>query len=335
MQTGARILECIPNFSEGQNEAVIDAIKHAIQSVAQQYLLHIDPSPAANRTVFTFAGEPEAVLEAAFQAIKVASEMIDMRFQHGAHPRLGSTDVCPLVPLANITMEEAVVYSKQLAERVAGELNIPIYLYEYSATEPHRKTLPQIRKGQYESLRERTGLPEWQPDFGKEVMQHWEDVAKTGATIMGARNILVAFNISLNTKDERIAKQIAKQMRSSSNGLLPELRAIGWFMEDFDCAQVSMNLLDYHITSPQKVWETCKQLAQAFEVTPIGCEVVGLIPEICVLEAGGWDMKSSLTTMQSNEMIEKGIQYLGLNKVKPFNAEEKILEYALRKVNLI
>lgn len=335
MQTKLPLLECIPNFSEGESEVVIDAIKHAIQSVSQQHLLHIDPSPAANRTVFTFAGEPEAVLEAAFKAIKVAAEMIDMRFQHGTHPRLGSTDVCPLVPLANISMEDAVQFSKRLGKRVAEELHIPIYLYEYAATDLHRKSLPQIRKGQYENLQVKTALPEWQPDFGKEALRNWEQVSKTGATIIGARNILVAFNISLDTKDERIATQIAKKMRSSSNGLLPALRAIGWYMEDFDCAQVSMNLLDYRITSPLKVWETCKVLAAEFGVGLIGCEVVGLIPESCVLEAGGWDLKTPIINIEERESrLSAGIKYLGLDKVKPFNSGEKILEYALRKFQL-
>lgn len=335
MQTLQPLLECIPNFSEGQSELVIDAIKDAIQHVGKQHLLHIDPSPAANRTVFTFAGEPYAVMEAAFQAIKVAKKMIDMRFQKGTHPRLGSTDVCPLVPLANISMEEAVQYSKQLAERVASELEIPVYLYEHSTAQMHRKTLPQIRKGQYESLPDRVNQSEWQPDFGAELLNDWENVSKTGVTIIGARNILVAFNISLDTRDERIAKQIAKKMRSSSNGLLPELRAIGWYMADFDCAQVSMNLLDYKVTSPLKVWETCKILAAEFNVNPVGCEVVGLIPEDCVLEAGGCDVKTTLTAQQKQFFVEKGIQYLGLDKVKPFKPEEKILEYALRKVHLL
>lgn len=344
------LLECIPNFSEGQSETVIDAIKHAIKSVGQQHLLHIDPSPAANRTVFTFAGEPHAVLDAAFQAIKVASEMIDMRFQNGTHPRLGSTDVCPLVPLANISMEEAVQYSKELGERVAKELGIPVYLYEHSATQEHRKSLPQIRKGQYERLQERTNLPEWRPDFGGESLKNWEHVAQTGATIIGARDILVAFNISLETNDERIAKQIAKKMRSSSDGLLPELRAIGWYMADFECAQVSMNLLNYKVTSPLKVWETCKMLAAEYDVKTIGCEVVGLLPENCVLEAGLFAVAQNdkhftfdhqnmeaitITNDEKHQLISKGIEYLGLNKVKPFNPNEKILEYALRNAQLL
>jgi glutamate formiminotransferase len=335
MPANRPLLECIPNFSEGQNEAVIDEIKEVIESVKDQSLLHIDPSPAANRTVFTFAGEPEAVEEAAFQAIKVAAAKIDMRFQHGAHPRLGSTDVCPLVPLANISMDEAVACSKRLAERVANELNIPVYLYEYSATEPHRKTLPQIRKGQYENLQEKIKLPGWQPDFGTPLSNSWEQASRTGATIIGARDILVAFNISLDTKDERIAKQIAQKMRSSSGGMLPELRAIGWFMEDFDTAQVSMNLLNYRITSPLKVWEACKTLAAAFNVEPVGCEVVGLIPESCVLEAGGWNFKGTLSEEGRKAFIDAGIKYLGLDKVKPFNPDEKILEYALKKSGLL
>ncbi|KAA5537227.1 glutamate formimidoyltransferase [Taibaiella lutea] len=335
MQANLPLLECIPNFSEGQNEAVINEIREAVESVKDQYLLHIDPSPAANRTVFTFAGNPDNVIEAAFQAIKVAAEKIDMRFQHGTHPRLGSTDVCPLVPLANISMDEAVAYSKRLAERVANELNIPVYLYEYSATEPHRKTLPQIRKGQYERLQEKIKTAGWKPDSGNELSDNWEQVSRTGATIIGARNILVAFNISLNTRDERIAKQIAQKMRSSSGGILPELRAIGWFMEDFDTAQVSMNLLDYRVTSPLKVWEVCKALAATLNVKPIGCEVVGLIPESCVLEAGGWNFTDDLLEENRKILINAGIKYLGLDLVKPFNPDEKILEYALKKFQLI
>lgn len=334
------LLECIPNFSEGSNEAVISAITAAISQVEGQQLLHTDPSPAANRTVFTFAGKPEAVVAAAIEAIKVAADKIDMRFQKGTHPRLGATDVCPLVPLQGMTMDDAVYWSNVLAQKVGQHLNIPVYLYEYSAKEAYRKTLPTIRKGQYEGLLNKMQQPGWQPDYGPQAAGNWDEaIAKTGATIIGARDILVAFNISLNTRDERIAMEIAKKMRSSSKGLLPALRAIGWYMEDFDCAQVSMNLLDYRITSPLMVWETCKTLALEYGVIPVGCEVVGLIPEACVLEAGNKKLAINNLTdtkgIPQQDIIAAGIDYLGLDKVKPFNAGEKILEQVLANKGLI
>lgn len=339
MSNSKPLLECVPNFSEGQSEEVLDALKQAITAVQGQQLLHVDQSPAANRTVFTFAGEPSAVIEAAYQAIKTAASLIDMRFQKGTHPRLGATDVCPLIPLANMSMEEAVRWANVLGRKVGETLNIPVYLYEHAARENYRRALPDVRKGQYEGLQAKIQLPEWQPDYGPATQDDWKSIERTGATIIGARDILVAFNISLNTKDERMAAHIAKQMRTSSNGLLPALRAIGWYMEDFECAQVSMNLLDYRITSPLKVWETCKSLAALHGLEPIGCEVIGLIPEACVLEAGAkelaignWQLANDV---DRKKIIEAGINHLRLDRVKPFIAEEKILEYALAKAGLM
>lgn len=310
----------------------MDALKAAIDLVPGQRLLHIDASPAANRTVFTFAGDPEAVTEAAFRAIATAANCIDMRFQKGAHPRLGATDVCPLVPLQGMDMEEAVMWSRRLGERVAAELDIPVYLYEASAAAEHRRALPDVRKGQYEGLALKMQEPGWEPDFGAGLP--WEQVSRTGATIIGARKVLVAFNISLNTRDERIAAHIARQMRTSSKGLLPALRAIGWFMEDFDCAQVSMNLLDYRTTSPLKVWETCTRLAALLGLETLGCEVVGLIPEACVLEAGEALLRAPADPANKMRWIEAGISYLKLDRVKPFDPKEKILEYALQHAGL-
>jgi glutamate formiminotransferase len=329
MDASQPILECVPNFSEGQNEGTITAIKEAISSVKGQKLLHVDKGPAANRTVFTFAGAPEAVVEAAFRSIKTAADRIDMRVQSGAHPRIGATDVCPLIPLHNMTMAEAIYWSEQLAERVGRELNIPVYLYEHSARKDYRRALPDIRKGQYEALLTRMKLPEWLPDYGSLT----ENTQKTGATVIGARNILVAFNISLNTKDEKIAAAIARKMRTSSKGMLPALRAIGWYMKDYDCAQVSMNLLDYRITSPLTVWQTCKELALSYGAAPTGCEVVGLIPEGCILEAGQY-ASSGKGPDNREGLLKAGIDYLGLDKVKPFDPREKILEYALQDADL-
>ncbi len=334
------LLECVPNFSEGRDKSIIDAIAASIQQVSNVSLLHIDASPAANRTVMTFAGQPEAVVEAAFQAIKTAGERIDMSKQEGVHPRIGATDVCPLVPLANMTMAQAVDWSNQLGKRVGQELNIPVYLYEHSAKAKHRQALPDIRKGQYEGFAEKMKQPEWMPDYGPANFAQ-----NTGATVLGARDVLVAFNISLNTQDIGKAEYIAARMRTSGYwqkdngqkikipGMLPKLRAIGWYMADFGSAQVSMNLLDYRITSPLKVWETCKAVAKEIGVELIGSELIGLMPEVCVLEAGNFALNGRTATKE--ETIQKGIEYLGLDKVKPFTIEEKVLEYALQKAGWI
>lgn len=342
MNIDSKILECIPNFSEGIREDVIEAIAHAIRSVEGQYLLHVDQGPAANRTVMTFAGEPEAVVEAAFRAIRVAGQHIDMMMQHGEHPRVGATDVCPLVPLQNVTMEEAVYWSKVLAQRVATEIGIPVFLYEHSAKADYRRALPDIRKGQYEGIFAKMKQEEWKPDYGTVNVDNEPLVRKTGVTIIGARDVLVAFNISLNTQDEKIAVDIANRMRTSGYfvkdeqglrkhiaGKLSKLRAIGWYMSDFDAAQVSMNLIDYRITSPLAVWQACKELAAEYHVSLTGCEVVGLIPLACVTEAGKYLLKDEAATEQ--ELVKAGIEYLKLDSVKPFNPQENILEYALHE----
>lgn len=324
-----KILECIPNFSEGQNEGTLLKITAAIESVAGVWLLHQDVSPAANRTVFTFAGVPEAVVEAAFQAIKVAAECIDMRTQLGVHPRIGATDVCPLVPLYGMIMEEADEYAQQLGERVGAELGIPVFMYEYSQARSYRRALPQIRKGQYEGLKEKMKDADWQPDFGPKEMNE-----AAGATVIGARAILVAFNISLQTNDVTLANWIASEMRASSKSAnaLPKLRAIGWYMADYEQAQVSFNLLDYNTTSPLQVWERCKALAAEKNISLVGSEVIGLIPEICLLEAGTFAQQAMGKENSSKEvLIAQAIDFMGLNRLKPFLPEEKILEWVLVK----
>lgn len=323
-----QILECIPNFSEGVNADTLEKIAEAIRSVEGVWLLHIDQSAAANRTVFTFAGKPVAVVEAAFAAIKVAAEHIDMRTQLGVHPRIGATDVCPLVPLYGMTMEEADDYAQKLGKRVGDELQIPVFMYENSQAQTHRKALPQIRKGQYEGLKEKMKSAEWQADYGPTAMNE-----SSGATVIGARAILVAFNISLNTNDVAIADWIAAQMRgnSKSDNALPKLRAIGWYMADYQQAQVSFNLLDFKTSSPIQVWETCKRLAAEKGVELVGSEVIGLIPEACLLEAGRFALENDNAT--TNQSVQAAIDYLGLNKLKPFDPEEKILERALAKHN--
>jgi glutamate formiminotransferase len=328
-----KILECVPNFSEGQNEVTLQKIAAVIRSVPNVWLLHQDVSPAANRTVFTFAGEPNAVVEAAFKAIEVAAQSIDMRTQIGVHPRIGATDVCPLVPLYGMTMEEADACAQQLAESVGRVLSIPVYLYEYSQLQKHRKSLPQIRKGQYEGLKEKIKLADWQPDFGPTEMN---EIA--GATVIGARDILVAFNISLNTSNVKVAESIAAQMRTQSKSpvALPSLRAIGWYMADYEQAQVSFNLLDYKTTSPLAVWQLCQNLAEVVGVDLVGSEVIGLIPETCLLETGTFALEEKNATNFSKEfIIAAAIEYLGLEKLKPFNPQEKILEWVLGRYTTI
>lgn len=344
MNTTQPILECVPNFSEGRDMRKIEAIAAAIRNVPQVHLLHIDASPAANRTVMTFAGSPEAVTEAAFQAMKKAAELIDMSMQEGVHPRIGATDVCPLVPLYNMEMSEAIACSKQLGKRAGEELNIPVYLYEYSATSDYRRALPNIRKGQYEGMRKKMKEAQWKPDFGPTDFNE-----KTGATVIGARDILVAFNIALNTKDVDIAHEIARKIRESGYiknengekikvpGLLSKLRAIGWYMQDYELAQVSFNLLDWNITSPLQVWKTCEMLAKEMKVELCGSEVIGLIPEQCLIEAGRYAMDKEGQQQGADKtlLIRKAIELLGLDKLKPFDPQEKVLEYALESAGAI
>ncbi len=338
------VLECVPNFSEGRDPAKIAAIADEIRSVHGAQLLHVDTSPAANRTVMTIAGAPGAVVEAAYRAIRKAASVIDMRLQDGVHPRIGATDVCPLVPLYNMEMEEAVAYARLLAGRVGQELQIPVYLYEYAATTPYRRALPDIRRGQYEGLAGKMMQPDWKPDYGPAVF-----APSYGATVIGARDILVAFNISIDTKDVGKAVYIAERIRERGfvrrdggarmrvPGLLPRVRAIGWYMDDFECAQVSMNLLDYRASSPLQVWEACRQLAEEVGVSLVGSELIGLMPETCLLEAGSYSYKQQKEPAPSDKALlsAAGIRYLGLDQVKPFDPEEKILEHALRRERVI
>lgn len=338
------ILECVPNFSEGRDILKINAIAAAIRAVPGIALLHIDISPAANRTVMTFAGAPEAVTEAAFQAIGKAAALIDMRSQEGVHPRIGVTDVCPLIPLYGLSMTDAVHCARQLGERVGEELGIPVYLYEYAATAAYRQALPDIRKGQYEGFPQKMQQDGWQPDFGPHRF-----TAASGATVIGARDILVAFNIGLDTEDVTIANQLAAQIRERGSlrqtengkkripGLLSHVRAIGWYMADYKQAQVSFNLLDYRITSPLKVWETCRQLASAKGITLTGSEVIGLIPEACLIEAGSYAFNKAHLPLpdKQHEVADKAVAWLGLDRLKPFVLREKVLEYALTEAGML
>lgn len=317
-----QLIECVPNFSEGRNKAIIDAIAESIREVDDVKLLNIDIGFDANRTVFTFAGKPQAVLEAAFQAIKKAMELIDMRVHKGEHPRMGACDVCPLIPIQHISMNEVVGLSAQLGKRV-GDLGIPVFLYEYSAANLTRKNLAYLRKGEYEVIEEKIKLPEWKPDFGE-----LKSNSNFGMMALGARDFLIAYNINLTTKDETIAKQIAKQLRvlrekkdgSFESNLVQHVKAIGWFMQAFDCAQVSMNITNIEKSPIIEVFDMVKKMAQQLGENTNGSELIGLIP-----------LKAFHTNNEffDEYNLDKKIEYLGLNAVKPFSKEENIIEYKL------
>ncbi|MBK9794559.1 MAG: glutamate formimidoyltransferase [Sphingobacteriales bacterium] len=315
--TSDQLIECVPNFSEGRNQQTIDAIAASISSSAEVKLMNVDIGLDANRTVYTFAGKPQAVLEAAYQAIKTASERIDMRVHKGEHPRMGACDVCPLIALQNISMDEVVELSRQLGKRVA-DLGIPVYLYEYSATQTQRKNLAYLRKGEYEAIEEKIKLAEWKPDFGEQQFN-----PSFGMMALGARKFLIAYNINLKTKDESIAKEIAKkirEIRAKNDGtylsnLFQQVKAIGWFMEEFDCAQVSTNITDIEASPIVEVFTEIKKMAKENGVETNGSELIGLIPQKALQHE----------IMQLDEAIE----YLGLNAVKPFSKEKNIIEYNL------
>lgn len=321
------MLECVPNFSEGRDPMVIKKIAQSIEQVLSVRLLHVDPGVTANRTVFTFIGAPAAVTEAAFQAIATAAIYIDMRQQHGEHPRIGATDVCPLVPLAGTTLEEAVQWANLLAERVGRELGIPVYLYEAAATRPERKNLATIRSGQYEGLAAKMRDPNWQPDYGPATFN-----ARSGATVIGARPFLVAWNINLRTTDTQVAKSIAAQLRESGyrkpdgtqhSGMFPYLKAIGWYMEEYDCAQVSTNVTNIEAINLAEVYTACRQLAQEAGTDVAGSELIGLIPLPALLRAGRYfEPKPSAT---DELLIQAAIKGLGLDSLKPFKMQERVL----------
>lgn len=286
METHNKLIECVPNFSEGKDTQIIAQIADAIQSIEGVKLLDIDPNADANRTVITFAGTPALVCEAAFQAIKKASELIDMRQQKGAHPRIGATDVCPLVPLQGVSMEETAKYAHSLSQRVASQLAIPIYCYENAAFSKERRNLAFLRKGEYEGLAERMKNASFFPDFGEAIFN-----AKAGATVIGARDILIAYNFSLSTKSVEIAHQIAAEIRESGcwkmengqkikiEGKLQHLKAIGWYMEGYGLAQVSTNLTNFRLTNLGTVFEEISKVAAKYNVQIVDTELIGLLPQ--------------------------------------------------------
>lgn len=335
-----KIVECVPNFSEGSNLNTINAIVDEIKSVENVVLLDIDPGQAANRTVVTFAGEPEAVKEAAFRAIRKAIELIDMTKHKGEHPRLGAVDVVPFVPVKNITMEEVVKLSHEVAQRVARELKVPVYMYEHSATTPERKSLADIRKGEYEGLPEKLKDPNWKPDYGEPIFN-----PKSGAMVIGARDFLIAYNINLNTKDKKLANKIAKEIREKGKlvkqedgtkvrvpGKLKHVRAIGWYIDEYGIAQISINLTNYKETPLWKVFETAEEEAQKLGLRVTGSEIVGLVPLDALLDTGRHFLKKQGKSrgIPEKEILDIAIKSLGLNEVARFEPDKKIIDYILK-----
>ncbi len=342
-----KIVECVPNFSEGRDKAKIDQITSEIARMAGVRVLDVDPGAATNRTVVTFAGEPDAVLEAAFLGIKKAQEVIDMRHHSGEHARQGATDVCPFVPVANVTMDECVELSKILAKRVGSELGIPVYLYEFAAQTPERRNLADIRSGEYEALKTKLESGKFRPDFGPEKWS--ESIAKSGATVIGARNFLIAYNINLNTTSTKIAKDIAFALRERGRikrdasgekvvdangetvyvpGLFKECKATGWYIPEYFRAQITINLTNYHVTSMQQVFDAAIKEGEKYGVRVTGSEIVGLVPKRSLIECGLHYLQKQNTTagIPEEDIIKTAIISLGLNDVAPFDADKKIIE---------
>ena len=349
-----RIIECVPNISEGRDKAKIQAITSVVETVPGVMLLDVDPGASTNRTVITFAGEPEAVIEAAFQLIKKAGELIDMRQHKGEHPRQGATDVCPLVPIGGVTMEECVAYARQLGDRVGKELGIPGYFYEYAAKKEERRNLANCRKGEYEAL-EKITTAEWKPDFGPSEVT--DRTKQTGITTIGARDFLVAYNVNLNTTSTRRANAIAFDIREAGRtlregdpvtgkpildengepkripGTLKSVKGIGWFIEEYGIAQLSLNLTNINITPVHVAFEEACNKAQERGIRVTGSELVGLIPRQCLLDAADYFLAKQQRSsgIPEKEKIKIAVKSLGLDDLAPFHAEEKVIEYLIAK----
>jgi len=339
-----QIIECVPNFSEGRDMGIIRQITDSIESVEGVKLLDVDPGKDTNRTVVTFVGNPEAVSEAAFRAVRKASELIDMSRHHGEHPRMGATDVCPLVPISGITMEETAEYARNLAKRIGDELSIPVYCYENAALEDKRKNLANCRAGEYEGLRKKLADPDWKPDFGPAVFNE-----RSGATAVGARDFLVAFNVNLNTTSTRRANAIAFDVREKGRtlknesgeiinvpGTLKSIKAIGWYMEEYGIAQISMNLTNISVTPVHVAFDEVCRKAEARGIRVTGSELVGLIPLKAMLDAGRYFLAKQQRSagVSDEELIKIAVKSMGLNDIQHFKPEEKIIEYVMKGKNM-
>lgn len=326
-----KIVECVPNFSEGRNEEVIQAIADAIRNTPGCTLLDVDPGKSTNRTVYTFVGAPEHIVDGAINAAKVARKLIDMRHHKGEHPRMGALDVCPFIPVANVTMEECVELAKEFGRRAAEEIGIPVYLYEYAQEKEYRKRLPDIRQGEYEGLKEKIHKPEWKPDFGPaEFIPEW------GATVAGARFFLIAYNINIlgtNNQAHRIALDLREAGRGDGQpGLLKEVKAIGWWVDEYNMAQISINLTNYKVTPPHIAFEEAKRIAQEIKVGVAGSEIVGLIPlEAMLMAADYYIEKENLFIIDEDQKIKLVIDRLGLNSVSKFDPKKRIIEYMIEE----
>ncbi len=343
-----KLIECVPNFSEGADLSIIKSITDKIESINSVELLDVDPGKDTNRTVVTFVGSPEQVIEAAFLAIKEASFLIDMSKHRGEHPRMGATDVCPLVPVANVTMEECIKYSKILAKKVGEELQIPVFLYENSSNLAYRKSLSDIRKGEYEGMEDKMKSKKWTPDFGPDNFN-----SKTGCTAIGARNFLIAYNVNLNTKDKKMASDIALDVREAGRarrdkkgkilrnkdgkmlkkaGKLKHTKAVGWYIDEYKKAQVSMNLTNYLETPIYKAFEEIRKQANKRGLRVTGSEIVGLVPKKSLIDSGIYYLKkqNKPISIPNKEIIHTAIDSLGLNDISPFEQNKYIVENRIK-----
>jgi glutamate formiminotransferase len=345
-----KLVECVPNFSEGRDQNVIRQITAAIESVEGASLLDVDPGATTNRTVVTFVGDPEAAVEAAFRGIKKASELIDMRKHKGAHPRMGATDVCPFIPISNVSWDEAIACAKQLGKRVGEELKIPVYLYEKAAMDPSRSNLSIIRAGEYEGFFEKIKNKAWKPDFGPAVFNE-----RSGGTVIGARQFLVAYNVNLNTKAVRRANAVAFDVRENGRvktedgspsgkpvldangepvripGMLKHVKAIGWYVEEYGTAQVSINLTNIEETPLHAAFDACSEAANKRGLRVTGSEIVGMVPKKCLLDAGKYFLRKQKWSegVSEEELVEMAIRSLGLSELKPFDPKEKVIEFKM------
>lgn len=332
-----RIVECVPNFSEGRDMSVIKQITDAIESVEGIRLLNVDPGEATNRTVVTFVGSPEAVAEAAFRGAKRAGEVIDMRRHHGTHPRQGATDVLPLIPVSGITLKECAELARQLADRMAREAGIPCYAYEASAYKPERKNLAVCRAGEYEAIMEKLTNPERQPDFLPEAVKNgdYDTALKTGCSVVGARDFLIAVNWNLNSTSTALASAIACDVREKGRlgqpGTLKCTKAIGWYIEEYGIAQVSMNMTNINVTPLHVAFEEVSRCAEKRGLRVTGTEIIGLVPKRSLLEAGRYFLKKEQQSMDvlEAEIIKKAITSMRLDDLRPFNPQEKVIEYLM------
>jgi glutamate formiminotransferase/formiminotetrahydrofolate cyclodeaminase len=345
-----KLIECVPNFSEGRDTYVIRQITDAIESVEGVSLLDVDPGASTNRTVVTFVGGPDAVIEAAFRGIKKAAELIDMRKHKGAHPRMGATDVCPFIPVSNVSWEETIACANRLAKRVGDELNIPVYLYEKAAKDMARSNLSIIRAGEYEGFFEKIKQPEWKPDFGPALFNE-----KSGAAVIGARDFLVAYNVNLNTKAVRRANSVAFDVREQGRiktengtpygkpildangdpvripGMLKHVKAIGWFVKEYGIAQVSMNLTNIEETPLHLAFDACVEAAAKRGLRVTGSEIVGMVPKKCLVDGGRYFLGKQQWSQGASEeeLIDIAVRSMGLSELKPFDPKEKVIEFKI------